>query len=55
MAPNIESALHNCNTQDGTAFMMAFQSAIKDPEIRKQIISVLESAGLLPLSVRRPA
>ena len=40
---------------DDPKFMAAFQEAIKDPELRKEIISVLEAAGLLPLSVRRPA
>lgn len=55
MSTNFESALHNCSTTDGTAFMMAFEKAIQNPELRKQIICALESAGLLPSSVRRPA
>ena len=45
----------NHNANDDLDFMEEFQEAIKDPEIRKQIISVLEEAGLLPLSVRQPA
>ena len=47
---------HNIHpTSDDLEFMEAFEEAIKDPEMRKQIISVLEEAGLLPLSARRPA
>lgn len=33
----------------------AFQEAIKDPELRMKIISILEEAGLLRGSHRRPA
>ena len=35
--------------------LAAFQVAIKDPETRKEIISILEEAGLLRGSLRRPA
>ena len=35
--------------------LKAFQEAIKDPELRKEIISILEEAGLLPASLRRLA
>ena len=35
--------------------LIAFQEAIKDPERRKAIISILEEAELLPLSLRRLA
>lgn len=35
--------------------LKAFNEAIKDPETRKEIISILEEAGLLPSSLRRPA
>ena len=55
MATYHDSAIHNCSTIDDLEFLMDFENAIKEPELRKQIISVLESAGLLPLSVRRPA
>ena len=40
---------------DDPEFMMEFLDAIRDPELRKEIIDVLESAGLLPLSDRQPA
>ena len=33
----------------------AFKEAIKDPELRKEITSILEEAGLLRASHRRPA
>ena len=33
----------------------AFEKAIKDPELRKKIISILEEAGLLGESHRQPA
>ena len=46
-----------CNpaTSVGSDELKAFQDAIKDPETRKEIISILEEAGLLPLSLRRLA
>ncbi len=40
---------------DDPEFMREFLEAIKDPELRKEIIHVLESAGLLPLSARQLA
>ena len=40
---------------DDPEFMKDFLEAIKDPELRKEIIDVLESAGLLPLSARQLA
>ena len=55
MAKPYETALHSSSTVADLEFMAAFQKAIRDPEQRKQIICVLESAGLLPSSVRRPA
>lgn len=55
MATNFESPVHTSSTIDDLDFMAAYNKAIQDPEQRKQIICVLESAGLLPLSVRRPA
>lgn len=35
--------------------LKAFEEAIKDPELRKKIISILEEAGLLGESHRQPA
>lgn len=35
--------------------LKAFQEAIKDPERRKEIIAILEEAGLLPLLPHRLA
>ena len=55
MATNHESAVHICSTTDDFEFMTAFEKAIKDPEQRKQIISILETAGLLPSADRWPA
>lgn len=46
-----------CNpaTSVGSDELRAFQDAIKDPETRKEIILILEEAGLLRGSLRRPA
>ena len=49
-----DSTLHNCTTDD-LEFMMAFKRAIQDPDKRKQIISFLETNGLLPFAARLPA
>ena len=43
------------NVADDPDVMKAFQDAIQDPELRQQIISILEEAGLLPESTRQPA
>lgn len=43
------------NIADDPEVMKAFQDAIQNPELRQQIISILEEAGLLPESIRRPA
>ena len=55
MATNIESAVHNRTIIDDPEFMTAFREAIQNPEQREWIISFLETAGLLPSAVRRPA
>lgn len=55
MATHLESSVHINSTTDNLEFMAAFSKAIQDPDQREKIISALESAGLLPLSVRRPA
>ena len=55
MATNIESTVHTSSTIDDLDFMVAFNEAIQAPDLREQIIYVLESAGLLPVSVRLPA
>ena len=46
-----------CNpaTSVGTDELSAFQEAIKDPEKRKEIILILEEAGLLRELHRQPA
>ena len=49
-----DSTVYNC-TADDLEFMTAFRKAIQDPEQRKQIISFLETAGLLPSVARLPA
>ena len=55
MIENHHSTMSVHPPNDDLEFMKAFQEAIKDPELRKEIISVLEEAGLLPLFSRRPA
>lgn len=45
----------NRNIADDPEVMMAFVDAIQEPELRQQIISILEEAGLLPGSIRQPA
>ena len=49
------TALLHKNVADDPEVMKAFQDAIKDPELRQQIISILEEAGLLPVSIGQPA
>ena len=55
MKANHDTALLRRNVADDPEVMKAFQDAINDPELRQQIISILEEAGLLPESIRRPA
>ena len=55
MATNLDGTVHIDSTTDDLEFLTAFKKAIQDPEQRNQIICVLESAGLLPVSVRQPA
>ena len=43
------------NIADDPEVMKAFQDAIQDPEIRQQIISILEEAELLPESTHQLA
>ena len=49
------TALFHHNIADDPEVMKAFQDALQDPELRKEIISILEEAGLLPESNRQPA
>ena len=49
-----KSLLHR-NVADDPEIMKAFQDAIQNPELRQQIISILEEAGLLAGSIRQPA
>ena len=35
--------------------LKGFEEALEDPKLRSEIISILEEAGLLPESLRRPA
>lgn len=55
MAACCTSTICRCSITDDLEFMEAFQEAIQDPERRKQIISILETAGLLPFADRLPA
>ena len=50
-----ETALPQRNVADDPEFMKDFLEAIQNPELRKEIIDVLEAAGLLPLSARQLA
>ena len=49
------STICKCPITDDLEFMEAFKEAIQDPERRKQIISFLETNGLLPFADRLPA
>lgn len=42
------------NIADDPEIMKAFQNAIQDPDLRQQIISILEEARLLPVSMDQP-
>ena len=46
-----------CNpaTSVGPDELKSFQDAIKNPETRKEIISILEEGGLLPALLHQPA
>lgn len=55
MKANHNTALLGFDVPEDPEFMEAFQKAIQDPEQRKQIISILEKAGLLPFADRLPA
>lgn len=50
-----DTKLLNRNIADDPKVMKAFVDAIQDPELRQQIISILEEAGLLPVSIRQLA
>ena len=52
---NLNPELLNRNIADDPEVMKAFVDAIQDPEMRQQIISILEEAGLLAGSIRQPA
>ena len=52
---NLNTALLYRNVADDPEVMKAFQEALQDPELRQQIISILEEAGLLPASIDRLA
>ena len=55
MKANQDMVLLHRNVADDPEIMKAFQDAIQDPELRQEIISILEEAGLLPGSIRQPA
>ena len=52
---HLNPELLNRNIADDPEVMKAFVDAIQDSEIRQKIISILEEAGLLPVSIRQPA
>ena len=51
----LDSAVLNRNIADDPKIMKAFVDAIQEPELRQKIISILEEAELLPVSIRQPA
>ena len=55
MNTKISPKLLNRNIADDPEVLKAFVEAIQDPEMRQQIISILEEAGLLPVSIDQPA
>ena len=55
MKATSETALPQRDVADDPEFMKDFLEAIQNPELRKEIIDVLEAAGLLPLSARQLA
>lgn len=55
MRENNNTVLLRNDSSDDQDFMKAFKEAIKDPEKRKQIISILETYGLLPFAEDLPA
>lgn len=64
MSPNIRSrpvrkdgniVKDTLDTFNDSDFLRAFKEAIRDPEQRKEIISILETYGLLPSADRLPA
>ena len=55
MNANHNAALPHRNIADDPEVMKAFQDALQDPELRQQIISILEEAELLPASIGQPA
>ena len=55
MKANHDKSFLNYDSSDDPEFMEAFKKAIQDPEQRKQIILILEKAGLLPFADRLPA
>ena len=50
-----DTALLQRNVAEDPEVMKAFQEALQDPELRQQIISILEEAELLPGSICQPA
>ena len=52
---NQDTILLHRNVAEDPEVMKAFQDAIQNPELRKEIISILEAAGLLPVSIGQPA
>ena len=52
---NHDTLVLKCDVSEDHEFMEAFKEAIQDPENRKQIISILETYGLLPFADRWPA
>ena len=55
MKATLDPELLNRNIADDPVVMKAFVDAIQDPELRQKIISILEEAGLLPVSTDQPA
>ena len=55
MKGNRDSELLYRNLADDPEFIKACEQALQDPEKRKQIICILQRAGLIQSSDRQPA
>ena len=44
-----------CNLAEDPEFIMACEQALQDPELREQIICILQRDGLIQASDRQPA
>ena len=55
MKANDDTALFHRNLAEDPEFIKACEQALQDPEMREQIICILQRAGLVQVSDRQPA